>query len=94
MAIEAADLGIYDFDLRSGQVTLNDRYLRMLGYAPGEIEFTQPFWFSQIHPDDQATVTAILLDDPQRALQWCRGGIPHAAQVRLLGLGAGSGQGL
>jgi PAS domain S-box-containing protein len=68
MAIEAADLGIYDFDLRSGQITLNDRYLRMLGYAPGEIEFTQPFWFSQIHPDDLARVHANLLNDPQRTL--------------------------
>lgn len=68
MAIEAADLGIYDFDLRSGQIELNDRYWYMLGYAPGEVEFTQPFWFSQIHPDDQAVVAAMLLENPQQVV--------------------------
>ncbi len=68
MAIEAADLGIYDFDLRAGTVDLNERYLHMLGYAPGELELTQPLWLSMIHPDDLPAVSAALLENPQRVL--------------------------
>jgi diguanylate cyclase (GGDEF)-like protein/PAS domain S-box-containing protein len=68
MAIEAADLGIYDFDLRSGKIKLNDQYLRMLGYEPGEIEFTDALWLSLIHPDDLPAVKAAFLQDDQRLL--------------------------
>ena len=69
LAIESADLGIYDFDLRSGEVSLNERYLRMLGYAPGELDFTQPLWLSMIHPDDLPAVKATLLQDQRHLLQ-------------------------
>ncbi len=68
MAIDAADLGIYDFDLHHGRVSVNDRYLRMLGYAPGQLEFSQALWLNMIHPDDLPAVNAALVDDPQRVL--------------------------
>jgi diguanylate cyclase (GGDEF)-like protein/PAS domain S-box-containing protein len=68
LAIEAADLGIYDYDLRSSQITLNERYLGMLGYAPGELDFTQTLWLSMIHPDDLPVVSATLLEDPSLPL--------------------------
>jgi len=66
LAIEAADLGVYDFDLASGQIVLNDRYLQMLGYAPGELELSQSLWLSMIHPDDMPAVSAALLVNPAR----------------------------
>ena len=68
MAIEAADLGIYDFDIRSGTIALNERYLGMLGYAPGELDFTHALWLSMIHPDDLPAVTRMLIENPGQAL--------------------------
>ena len=68
LAIEAADLGIYDFNLRTGAIALNDRYLSMLGYAPGELEMTHARWLSMIHPDDMPAVRKTMLENLQLAL--------------------------
>lgn len=52
LVIEGADVGLYDVDLRTGEVVLNERYSRMLGYAPGELAMTLQSWRDRIHPDD------------------------------------------
>jgi len=68
MAVDAAHLGIYDFDLRDGKISLNEGYLRMLGYAPGELDFNHATWLSMIHPDDLPAVQAALMTDPNQVL--------------------------
>jgi len=68
LAIEAADLGVYDFDLVNGNVTLNPRYLEMLGYLPGELEFNHALWLSMLHPDDLPALNKAFLEDVQGLL--------------------------
>jgi PAS domain S-box-containing protein len=53
LALLGANLGTYDAHLPSGRVSVNDRYLALLGYAPGELEMSVAEWMHRIHPDDQ-----------------------------------------
>jgi PAS domain S-box-containing protein len=52
LALAGANLGTYDAHFPSGRVTVNDRYLALLGYAPGELEMSVAEWMDRIHPDD------------------------------------------
>lgn len=51
--------GLYDADLQTGQVVVDERYLRILGYRPGEIAIAMSDWSEWIHPEDQARVIQI-----------------------------------
>ena len=53
LALEGADLSFWDWDLSSGQLTVNDRTYRMLGYQPGEIPPRIEFWNEMMHPEDR-----------------------------------------
>jgi PAS domain S-box-containing protein len=60
LVLEAAELGTWDLDIASGKTTLNERYLEMLGYAPGEIEpvfSSLDEWTAFVHPDDAPRVS-------------------------------------
>lgn len=52
LAMEAAKLGFWDIDLRTGEVTCNDMLFDILGYQPGEIGSWRDAWHELIHPDD------------------------------------------
>jgi PAS domain S-box-containing protein len=52
LALLGANLGTYDAHMSSGRVSVNDRYLALLGYAPGELEMSVAEWMDRIHPDD------------------------------------------
>lgn len=58
LALDASSLGTWDFDLRTGQVVRDDRFLAMLGYAPGELETDYASFTTLIHPDDLAGAEA------------------------------------
>jgi len=58
LALAGANLGTYDAHLPSGQVMVNDRYLELLGYAPGELEMSVAEWTDRIHPDDLPRIRA------------------------------------
>ncbi len=60
LAIQAAELGVWDWDVPSGAVVFSDRWARMLGYEPREIPPTLDAWSDLLHPDDVAGVTDIL----------------------------------
>lgn len=55
LALEASGVGVGDLDLIAGTLWLSDQYLAILGYAPGEREFTIDEWMALGHPDDRAT---------------------------------------
>jgi two-component system sensor histidine kinase/response regulator len=59
LALEGAALGLYDADFKTGTVTVNDGYARLLGYAPGERNFTVADWLDRIHPADRPEVERI-----------------------------------
>ncbi|MBL8489914.1 MAG: PAS domain S-box protein, partial [Rhodocyclaceae bacterium] len=58
MAVDGGGLGIYDADFTTGRTSVNDRYLAMLGYEPGDLEITVQSWLDSIHPDDRPAVLA------------------------------------
>ena len=60
MAIAATDLGTWDWNLVSGEVSFDDRWAAMLGYAPDQIKPGFQRWNQFSHPDDQAEVNSIL----------------------------------
>ncbi|MCC6488196.1 MAG: PAS domain-containing protein [Candidatus Hydrogenedentes bacterium] len=52
MALAGANLGLWDWDIVADTLTVNDRFIQMLGYKHGETEDSAAFWRSQVHPDD------------------------------------------
>jgi len=55
LAIDAADVGTWDFDIQTGELTWSDRCYAMFGVQPGEPVDADTF-NACIHPGDQARV--------------------------------------
>lgn len=51
-ALEAAQLGLQEWDFDTGEVSCNDRWAELRGYQPGELLPTIDNWSSRVHPDD------------------------------------------
>lgn len=62
LALEAANQGLYDLDLRTGKAIVSPEYARMLGYAPDTFQETHAAWRARLHPDDQARVCQVYDD--------------------------------
>ncbi len=60
LALEAADVGIWDWNMVTDEAYFSDSWIQMLGYAPNEIEPTFAAWRALIHPDDQPRIEATL----------------------------------
>lgn len=52
LAIDGANLGVWDRDMRTGEVQVNDNWATMLGYDPDEIDPRLEEWEERIHPAD------------------------------------------
>ncbi len=59
-AVEAANLGTWDWDPRTGAQHVNARWGEMLGLAPGELDTSVTSWRERIHPEDAERVTRAL----------------------------------
>lgn len=64
-AIQAANLGLWDWDLRSDTVYYSDRWKSMLGYAPDEVPNILSSWADLAHPEDRAATLAQVEDHLQ-----------------------------
>ncbi|SNR71638.1 PAS domain S-box protein, partial [Halorubrum vacuolatum] len=53
LAIDGANLGVWDWDMRTDDVELNDNWATMLGYEPDEIGSHIDEWEHRVHPDDR-----------------------------------------
>ncbi len=51
-AIQAGNIGLWDWNVDTGQVVVNDSFLEQLGKPPGESWENADEWFSHLHPDD------------------------------------------
>ncbi|RLC85292.1 MAG: hypothetical protein DRJ03_12100 [Chloroflexi bacterium] len=56
LALRGADLGTWDWNVATGEVTFNERWAEMLGYGLDEIEPRVSMWEKLIHPDDMPDV--------------------------------------
>ncbi|MHC1729637.1 MAG: PAS domain S-box protein [Syntrophobacteraceae bacterium] len=52
LALLGADLGSWDWNLQTKEVSFNDRWVQMLGYPVDEAEPRLPPWKELVHPDD------------------------------------------
>jgi PAS domain S-box-containing protein len=53
LALESANIGLFDFNIQDNTLLVDDGWLEMLGYSPDEIKIDTDTWWSWIHPDDQ-----------------------------------------
>ncbi|WP_462320941.1 sensor domain-containing protein [Halochromatium sp.] len=60
LTLEATNDGLWDLDVASGCMTVNDRYGAMLGYAPDELDLRLKPLIALLHPEDQAPVRELL----------------------------------
>jgi PAS domain S-box-containing protein len=62
LAVESANLGVWDWDMTTDEVEFGERWIRMLGHSPDEIESSFEEWERRVHPDDIGRVTDALDD--------------------------------
>ncbi|NEK96379.1 SpoIIE family protein phosphatase [Modestobacter muralis] len=60
LAIDAAGIGTFDWDLVSGRLDWDDRLIEIFGFNPGTFDSTIYGFNDRLHPDDLARVTADL----------------------------------
>ncbi|MDO8140824.1 MAG: PAS domain S-box protein [Candidatus Brocadiales bacterium] len=52
LAIWGTDLGLWDWNVKTGKIFFSQRWIEMLGYTPNEIEPNIHSWGKLIHPED------------------------------------------
>ncbi len=57
LALMGADLGLWDCNLQTGELSFDQVWADTLGYAPNEIEPRIESWEAVVHPDDKAAVS-------------------------------------
>lgn len=56
LALNAAQMGVWDWDIEKGSVTYSEREEAILGFTPGDFERTYQAYFNRIHPEDRNQV--------------------------------------
>jgi PAS domain S-box-containing protein len=60
MVLEGANAGYWEWDIPTGNITINNSWAEMLGYTLGELgQFTTASWESLCHPDDVSVITIL-----------------------------------
>ncbi len=52
LAIKSAGLGVYEINMHTGDVIVNDEFAKMLGYEPESFTYCMNQWERDLHPDD------------------------------------------
>jgi PAS domain S-box-containing protein len=52
LATQAADEGLWDWNIRTGSVFMSPRWKALIGYADDELPNTLEAWTSHVHPED------------------------------------------
>ncbi len=60
LTLQAADVGLWDWNLKTGWAVWNERATRMLGHLPGEVQPNLRAWKSLVHPEDWPHVSEVL----------------------------------
>ncbi|TKB19351.1 MAG: EAL domain-containing protein [Mesorhizobium sp.] len=58
LALDRAQLGLWDWNLATGDCYYSPTWWRMLGYAEGELANTSDLWLKLTHPDDRERALA------------------------------------
>ncbi len=60
LALDAARMARWDWDIPTGKIKWNDEHFRMMGYEPNAFEPTYSHWADRVHPDDLAATEAAI----------------------------------
>jgi PAS domain S-box-containing protein len=60
LALENSSHGLWDWNIGTGEVVLDENWWRILGYAPGELASRIETWERGIHEEDRARVSEAL----------------------------------
>ncbi|MEC4812739.1 MAG: PAS domain S-box protein [Scytonema sp. PMC 1069.18] len=60
LAVDVAEIGIWDWDLVTNKLTVSEQYERIFGFEPGTFQLNPDVFFTCIHPDDREKVTQAL----------------------------------
>jgi len=58
LALKAANQGLYDLNLQTGEAIVNSEYAIQLGYDPATFHETNAHWIERLHPEDRERVAA------------------------------------
>jgi PAS domain S-box-containing protein len=58
VASEIGKVGLWDWNVETGELTWSDEHYRMEGYEVGEVDPTYEIWAERIHADDRAATEA------------------------------------
>jgi PAS domain S-box-containing protein len=61
-SLQAANQGLYDLNVQTGDAIVNREYAEMLGYDPETFVETNAAWIERLHPDDQESVAKAYTD--------------------------------
>ncbi|MDQ7830783.1 MAG: EAL domain-containing protein [Desulfovibrionaceae bacterium] len=77
LALEAANEGLWDWNVATGHVFYSPGYFRLLGYEPDALPPTYETWLSLLHPDDRDMARA-------REAEYLQGGMKgYESEYRL-----------
>jgi len=62
LGLEGANVGIWDWDILTGEIVFVGHWGEILGYEPAEIEHYIRMWQGSIHPEDKSRVMQALED--------------------------------
>ncbi len=62
LALQSANQGLYDLNLKTGEATINTEYARMLGYELDEMHETSQTWRERLHPQERDIVATMFND--------------------------------
>jgi PAS domain S-box-containing protein len=60
LAMQGANDGLWDWDVRQDRLYFSPRWKQMLGYADPELGDARGEWLGRVHPDDRAALTQAL----------------------------------
>jgi PAS domain S-box-containing protein len=62
LALVAANQGLYDLDVQSGEARVSPEYATMLGYDPADFHETNARWIERLHPEDREAAVGAYRD--------------------------------
>jgi len=60
LALQGGELGLWDWDIETGEFLCNNRWFEMFEYEPSEIRVNFDSWKKMLHPDDLSNVMEIV----------------------------------
>jgi diguanylate cyclase (GGDEF)-like protein/PAS domain S-box-containing protein len=76
LVIKGASLGFWDWNLTTNEMSVNNRWMDMLGLLPSDMKGSIEDWRSRLHPTDRERVMPIIM-------QYIEDGVPYNVEFRM-----------